>query len=162
MIDQPNALDQAQPRVVYDPEGTYAIVTSSEGEYVTLRCLERTPFATYEPTGATWSDVTASTLEEAPLRSVGSGYVHVDDLEDRPTIVASAQLADFIVPDHPNDAFVRGTDAYARSTHAAVRAFDEARPTDPGAKRYKRTVEAIEARARAAMDEERFARGESA
>ena len=139
---------------------------------VTLLRLEETILGTYVPT-AERTVVRSDALEEekeqeqekenTPLRATdGVAFVYVDDLEERPSVVAEAYLTDFVVPD--GDAFTRGDedDDFVRATHAAVRAFDRATPSDPGAKRFKRTVEAIEATARARRDEARFAAGEAA
>ena len=133
---------------------------------VTLLRLEETILGTYVPTAertVVRSDALEEEKEKTPLRATdGVAFVHVDDLEERPSVVAEAYLTDFVVPD--GDAFTRGDedDDFVRSTHAAARAFDRATPSDPGAKRFKRTVEAIEATARARRDEARFAAGEAA
>ena len=161
-VDQRYQMDQWN-RVVYDPEGAYAVLlTDPTDGTVTLQVLEATLLGTYRLSAVRWVDVDASDLNPAPLRASGSGYVLDADLEDRPRVVAEPSLHGFVVPDHPDDEFEEGQDDYARSTHESVRAFDAARPTEPGAKRYKSMVGAIEARERARMDEARFLRGRAA
>jgi len=153
--------------VVLDPEGAYAVVASRDEAdgTATLQCLEETPLGTFRRSEVMWTDVDLDDLQASTeLRAVGRGYARVVDLEDRPVVVAAPRLDDFIVPDHHDDAFQEGpsSDAFVRSTHAAVRAFDDARPSEPSAKRFKRMVEGIQDRARAAGDDARFKRGEAA
>ena len=149
---------------MYDQEGAYAVVDGppSDDGLVTLTVLEPTLLGTYRLSDVCWRSVDPSGLKAAPMVRCGRGYVLEADLDDRPIVVAEPSLVGFIVPDHPEDEFVEGRDEWARSTHVAVREFDAARPTQPGAKRFKRMVGAIEGRARARRDEARFKRGESA
>lgn len=149
--------------VAFD-EAFHVVKDQDDEGNVTLLRLEETSLGTFVPTAErTVVRSDALSEEETPLRATdGVAFVHVDDLEERPSVVAEAYLTDFVVPD--GDAFTRGDedDDFVRATHAAVRAFDRATPSDPGAKRFKRTVEAIEATARARRDEARFAAGEAA
>lgn len=92
----------------------------------------------------------------------GDGYMYADDADACPDeIITTAQLSDFIVPDHPEDSFrpSDASDSFTHSTHDAVREWNRWNPTQPDAKRFKRFVEGIESRVMRSEEEEAFNQG---
>ena len=100
----------------------------------------------------------------ASVVQVGNGWMWTEDMVAFPTMVASASLRGFVVPDHPDDNFERGdnADPFVRDTHAAVADFDNWAPgSEALGQRYKATVDRIAADAAQQLDEERFRAGRS-
>jgi len=88
--------------------------------------------------------------------------MYADDANACPDeIITTAQLSDFLVPDHDEDAFrpSDASDSFTHSTHDDVRGWNEWHPTQPDAKRFKRFVEGIESRVMRSEEERAFRQG---
>lgn len=108
----------------------------------------------------------ASSIRPCPdaIVEAGDGFMYADDAEACPDhIITTAQLSDFIVPDHDDDAFrpSDSSDSFTHSTHDAVRQWNQWTPSQPDAKRFKGFVESIEARVMQSEEERAFRQGVS-